>query len=200
VHDARISPHVFVAALCVGIACANVARVSLLGALLGTGVLAVVVAAKERAPHPTLVLAALVLTGWWWGSARLDALDRSVLLPRVDTSERSLLVVTGPARSSRFAVRVPAEVHRFGRLRLRESVLLELPLGRSPPQGGLIEAVTTVTFAEQGGKTKLTLHARAVALVAAAAPMLEGMQAGWTQSLERLDALVASGDQPAMPG
>ena len=64
----------------------------------------------------------------------------------------------------------------------------------------LLEAVTTVTFAEQGGKTKLTLHARAVALVAAAAPMLEGMQAGWTQSLERLDALVASGDQPAMPG
>ncbi len=50
----------------------------------------------------------------------------------------------------------------------------------------LLEGLTTVTFAEHGGKTKLTLQTRAVALVAAAARMLEGMEAGWTQSLERL--------------
>ena len=54
-----------------------------------------------------------------------------------------------------------------------------------------LEAVTTVTFAEHGNKTKLTVHAHAVGLVTAAARMLEGMQAGWTQSLERLDAHVA---------
>ena len=75
---------------------------------------------------------------------RLAALDRSVLLARVDTAERSLLAVTGPAHSSRFELRVPAQVRRFGRLRFREPVLLELPLGRAPPQGGLIEAITTV--------------------------------------------------------
>ena len=40
-----------------------------------------------------------------------------------------------PAAESRFELRVPAQVRRFGRLRLREPVLLELPLGRSPPQG-----------------------------------------------------------------
>ncbi len=50
----------------------------------------------------------------------------------------------------------------------------------------LLDGLTTVTFAEHGGKTKLTLQTRAVALVAAAARMLEGMEAGWTQSLERL--------------
>jgi uncharacterized protein YndB with AHSA1/START domain len=53
-----------------------------------------------------------------------------------------------------------------------------------------LEVLTAVTFAEQDGKTKLTVHARAVGLAVAAGRMLEGMQAGWTQSLERLDAHV----------
>jgi hypothetical protein len=34
------------------------------------------------------------------------------------------------------------------------------------------------------------MHARAVGLAPVAPQMLAGMQAGWTQSLERLDALV----------
>jgi len=55
-----------------------------------------------------------------------------------------------------------------------------------------LEALTTVTFAEDDGNTKLTLHARAVGLTAAAAPMLEGMQAGWTQTLERLESYLGS--------
>jgi uncharacterized protein YndB with AHSA1/START domain len=55
----------------------------------------------------------------------------------------------------------------------------------------LLEAHTTVTFEELGGKTKLTVHARAVGIAPIAAQMLEGMEAGWTQSLERLAALVA---------
>jgi len=50
----------------------------------------------------------------------------------------------------------------------------------------LLDGLTTVTFAEHGGKTKLTLQTRAVGLVSFAAQMLEGMEAGWTQSLERL--------------
>jgi uncharacterized protein YndB with AHSA1/START domain len=50
----------------------------------------------------------------------------------------------------------------------------------------LIDGLTTVTFAEHGDKTKLTLRTSAVALVARAVAMLEGMEAGWTQSLERL--------------
>ena len=141
---ARHPPHVFVAALCLGMASANVARLPLLGAAVGAALLLVAAATADEAIRPSLLAASLLLAGWWWGSARLDALDRSVLLSRVDTAERSLLVTTGPARTSRFQIRVPAQVRRFGRLRFRESVLLELPLGRAPPQGSLLEAVTTV--------------------------------------------------------
>jgi uncharacterized protein YndB with AHSA1/START domain len=50
----------------------------------------------------------------------------------------------------------------------------------------ILDGLTTVTFADQGGKTKLTLTTRAVALVEYAAAYLQGMEAGWTQSLESL--------------
>ena len=60
----------------------------------------------------------------------------------------------------------------------------------------LLEALTTVTFVEQGGKTKLTVHAKAVGLAPVAPQMLAGMEAGWTQSLERLAELVASTGAP----
>lgn len=56
----------------------------------------------------------------------------------------------------------------------------------------LLEGVTQVTFAEQSGKTKLTVNTRAVAVVDHAVEYLKGMEAGWTQSLERLEALVAN--------
>ena len=56
----------------------------------------------------------------------------------------------------------------------------------------VLEAHNTVTFAEHGGKTTLTVRARIVKATAAAAPMLAGMEAGWGQSLERLAALVAA--------
>lgn len=54
----------------------------------------------------------------------------------------------------------------------------------------LLKGLTTVTFAEANGKTTLTLVSRATALVPIAVPMIEGMQAGWTQSIEKLEALV----------
>jgi len=54
----------------------------------------------------------------------------------------------------------------------------------------IIEGLTTVTFADDGGKTKLTLHTSGVAMVDYAAAYLQGMEAGWTQSLEKLEALV----------
>jgi uncharacterized protein YndB with AHSA1/START domain len=61
----------------------------------------------------------------------------------------------------------------------------------------LLEGLTTVTFAEQGGKTTLTLRSRAVAVVDHAAAHLQGMEAGWTQSIDRLQALLAGGAQSA---
>jgi competence protein ComEC len=113
-------------------------------ALSAVALLAVTAAVTAGLGRALCLLAAVALLGWGWGSGRLDALDRSVLLSYVNTAERTSLVVTGPTRRSRFELRVPAQVRRFGRLRFRESVMLQLPLGRSPPQGAKIEAVTTV--------------------------------------------------------
>lgn len=55
----------------------------------------------------------------------------------------------------------------------------------------LFEVLNTLTFAEQGGKTTLALQARVVKATPEAAPYLAGMEAGWTQTLERLEAYVA---------
>jgi len=51
----------------------------------------------------------------------------------------------------------------------------------------LLEALTTVRFAERNGKTEMVLHASAKGFVDIAARMLEGMEAGWTQSIDKLE-------------
>ncbi len=50
-----------------------------------------------------------------------------------------------------------------------------------------LEAVTTLTFVDHDGKTEITVHERAVALIPGAGMMLAGMEAGMLQSLRRLD-------------
>ena len=55
----------------------------------------------------------------------------------------------------------------------------------------LLEGLTTVTFDEYEGKTKLTLHTRAVALVDYATAYLAGMEEGWKQTLDSLAATLA---------
>jgi uncharacterized protein YndB with AHSA1/START domain len=61
----------------------------------------------------------------------------------------------------------------------------------------LFDVLNTVSFAEQGGKTTQTSRARVVTKTAGAAPYLEGMEAGWTQSLERLERHLAKGRRAA---
>jgi uncharacterized protein YndB with AHSA1/START domain len=56
----------------------------------------------------------------------------------------------------------------------------------------IIECFTTVTFAEEGRKTKLTLHTRGIALTEQAVGYIQGMEMGWTQSIDKLQALLAS--------
>jgi len=55
----------------------------------------------------------------------------------------------------------------------------------------LLEGVTTVTFEEQNGKTKLTMHTRAAGKVPQAEFMLGGMEQGWTESIDKLEELLA---------
>ncbi|MBA3330014.1 MAG: hypothetical protein H0T39_03910, partial [Actinobacteria bacterium] len=139
---ARYPAQALVGAACLGLAAANVSRAP--GLAIGLLAAAVVGAVVSRAPpqgRALLLMLALALAGWWWGSFRLDVLDRSVLAAEAGEAARARVVVTGPVRRTRFAQRVRADVRRFGRRALDEAVLLELPLGRSPPQGAVLELV-----------------------------------------------------------
>jgi uncharacterized protein YndB with AHSA1/START domain len=54
----------------------------------------------------------------------------------------------------------------------------------------IINGLTTVTFAEEGSKTRLTLHTRGTAVVDYAAAYLQGMEMGWTMSIDKLETLL----------
>jgi uncharacterized protein YndB with AHSA1/START domain len=56
--------------------------------------------------------------------------------------------------------------------------------------GWQLEVLNTVTLAEEGGKTRLTLTAAVQKATDAAAGAIGGMKAGWSQSLDKLGALV----------
>ena len=66
-------------------------------------------------------------------------------------------------------------------------------IARDHASNPLLEALTVVTFDEIGRRTRITVQASAVGLAPAAAKMLDGMEAGWTQSLEKLGDFLASG-------
>jgi uncharacterized protein YndB with AHSA1/START domain len=51
----------------------------------------------------------------------------------------------------------------------------------------LFEVLNTVTFFEEGENTKLVLHAIVSKIMPGAMPYLDGMNEGWSQSLERLE-------------
>jgi uncharacterized protein YndB with AHSA1/START domain len=55
-----------------------------------------------------------------------------------------------------------------------------------PPVKPLIEGITTVTFTDLGGKTKVTVHNAILRAAPEAAQALAGMEPGWTQSLDKL--------------
>jgi uncharacterized protein YndB with AHSA1/START domain len=54
----------------------------------------------------------------------------------------------------------------------------------------LLESLTTVTFHDVGGKTKVIVHASAAPIAPIGSEMLKGMNMGWSQSLERLADLI----------
>jgi competence protein ComEC len=136
----RWYPHVLLGSLCAGLASANLVRPgSLLALAAGLSALAAVVVSRRwRVP---LLAVALLATGWWWGGARLDALDESALVPRVGQTARAVAVVTEPPRHGAYGLRMQAEVRRFAGTPVREPVLLVLPLGRAPPRGAVLELI-----------------------------------------------------------
>jgi uncharacterized protein YndB with AHSA1/START domain len=53
-----------------------------------------------------------------------------------------------------------------------------------------LEVMNTITFKEQNGKTEVTVHAAVTRATPAQAAAMAGMNEGWSQSLDRLDALL----------
>jgi competence protein ComEC len=144
--SARAPAHLLAASLCLGLALANVGRlhaVALGGSLLAAAAVALVVV---DAPAARLVCTALFLgaLGWWWASARLDTLDRSPLTADVGRAGNALVVVTSPPRKGLFTLRAQGRVRSFAGALVDEPVQLELPLGRSPPQGAVLDALALV--------------------------------------------------------
>ena len=138
----RFAPHLLASALCVGLAGSLAAQAS------GAWTLALAVAAAitsvaiddDRRRIGALALA-LASGGLWWGSVRLEALDHSVLVPRVGEVGPAVVEITGPTRRTPSSLRAPARIRRFRGVQLAEAVLLELPLGRAPPPGPHGESV-----------------------------------------------------------
>jgi len=57
----------------------------------------------------------------------------------------------------------------------------------------LLEGRTIVTFEDEGSKTKMTLVTRAAGKGPQVAFMLGGMEQGWTESIDKLEALLGQG-------
>ena len=64
----------------------------------------------------------------------------------------------------------------------------------APDGSAMIEAKTTLTLAERGGKTTMTLHEILIGLRPGAEPMRAGMKQGWLQSLEKLGTILGTHD------
>jgi len=141
----RLAPaHVLAVAVCVGLSSANVIRAH--GVALACAAVAAAAVALAETPPARVVCAALMLCVlcWWWASARLDEIDRSPLTAELDRAGRAVVAVTAAPSRSRFGIRVRGRLRAFAGTTLDETVQLELPLGRAPPQGAVIEALAVV--------------------------------------------------------
>jgi len=145
-------PTALVGGACLGLGAANWLRLPALVLLVVAMACAVAAAALDGAVRLAVTGVCLALLGLWWGSVRLDALDRSVLAGRVGEIEDVRVVVTAPPSRTRYAVRAMGDVRRFGGLAMRERVLLELPAGRAPPQGAVL-ALRARPVAPRGPET-----------------------------------------------
>jgi competence protein ComEC len=186
-------PHLLLASLCAGIATANAHRCGAF-AVPALAVLAAVVAAAAPRARFALLALGLALGGWWWGSLRMDAIDQSPLTAEIGRAAVARVVVTGPARRTQYAIRLPARVERFAGRDVREPVLLQLPVGRSPPQGSLLRLPVLVTEPRRSGdgfdeRTWLRRHGVHVVLKGRA-PEIVGRRGGLGGVADRLRSAI----------
>jgi competence protein ComEC len=198
------APYALAVALCGGLAWANAVRVAPLPVALGGTVLLAAAAALAAGPGLLVAALALALVGWGWGSARLAALDRSALAARIGTAERALVAVEEPPRHGAFELRVRALVLRWGDLRPHEPVLLELPLGRAPPQGAelaLLGVLRAPRGPSHGFDERTWLRRHGVhAVLRAEAWRRVGARGGLGGVADRLHAWLARDGTPGLGG
>jgi uncharacterized protein YndB with AHSA1/START domain len=63
----------------------------------------------------------------------------------------------------------------------------------------LFEVLNTVTFAEENGKTKISLHALVSNITEEGKPYIDGMNEGWNQSIDRLAELAEKNAEEGTP-
>jgi competence protein ComEC len=155
------------AAAAAGLALANALRIpSVLTLALAAGI-ALAVAAADVPPAAAAGAVVLVLA-LGWGSARLDALDHSALTGRVGRAGRLLAVTTGEPRVGRFGQRIQARTQSFEGVPVAEPVQLDLPLGRAPPQGGIVSLLGVLRVprgAQDGFDERLWLRRQGIHVV-----------------------------------
>lgn len=197
------APHVLAAALCGGLATSLGVRGS--SALVGGVALALAaVALAEPRGRVVALGAALLLAGWWWGSLRLDAIDRSLLGGEIGRAGPAVVEVTGPPRTSPFDVRVPVRVLRFGNEAPDEPARLDLPPGRAPPQGARLSVVAQIEAPreeENGFDEKAYLRRQGVhAILKASSFRIVGHRGGIGGIADRVRAAIAGSLAPAVGG
>ena len=132
----RLAPTAPVAAACVGLGAANWVRPGT--AIVALAALAACGLCLGGVARVAGISVLCLVAGMWWGGLRADAFERSFLAARIGRSADAVVLVTGPARRTRFSLRVPAEVRSLDERDLRERTLLELRPGRAPPLGALL--------------------------------------------------------------
>jgi competence protein ComEC len=188
----RAPGHLLAASLCAGLALANAVRVHEAG-LDGSVLAAAVLVAAETPAARAACLAALALcVGWWWASARLDALDRSALAPLVGRAGHAVVVVASDPRPGRFAARAEGRIRSFDGAPVDEPVELELPLGAEPPQGAVLDGLARLKAPRppaHGFDERATLRRRGIhVVVRLAAWRVVGRRGGLAGIGDRLHA------------
>jgi competence protein ComEC len=200
----RARPHLLAASLCLGLAAANLARPQTLPVVGVAAAVAASAFALEGTARLVAVAVVLAGAGWVWGAFRLDSLDRSVLVSRIGHVDRTVAEVAAPARHGQFELRVLVKVRQFGQFQIDEPALLELPLGRAPPQGAVIETVAQVKPprpAEDGFDERAWLARQGMHVVLHGRPWRQiGRRGGIAGMGDRLRAFVARGIAPGLRG
>jgi competence protein ComEC len=198
-------PHTLGCALCIGLACATPTRIGLVPAtLVAAASFALAMGVTSRRAALALAGLGVAVAAWAVGSIRVAAIDHSVLAPRIGTAERAVVEVEEPPRRGSFELRMRALVLRWRDLRPLEPVLLELPLGRAPPEGARLALLGELRaprgpshgFDERAWLRRHGIHA----VLRARGWRSVGRRGGLAGVADRLHAWLAGASVPGLAG